>query len=101
MTDEDRTAQLTVAMADRVEEGLADHHRAEPGYTVHEQADPNMLCVVAQVGTFPEIILAKQKPRAELTTLLSGASGVPGTVLEDDLGLRQAPAQRSACTEGR
>ena len=79
-----------VAVADRIQEGLANCDLTESGNGVHHHAFLKVLLVIPHVHEFPHPVIERQKALPILFTLIGWARSGSRTIFEDDFGLGQS-----------
>ena len=94
LSEEDAPSELIVAVADGVQDGLADGALVERGDGGDEKPLLEVLLVVAEVDPLPKLVVEGEEPPPVLLAVLRRPRSVGGSILEHHFGKGQEPAQR-------
>lgn len=99
LADKDAAAKLIVSVAHRVQDRFSDNALIEGRNVKHEKAFLIVLLVVPQIDKLPHAVIASEKADLKLFSLIGRTRRFGGTVLENDLRLRQILDDRRVLAE--
>lgn len=89
LADKDTAAELIVPVAHRVQNCFSDNTFIEGRNVKHEKAFLIVLLVVPQIDKLPHTVIASEESDLKLFSLIGRTRRFGGTVLKNDLRLRQ------------
>ena len=89
LADKDAAAKLIVSVAHRVQDRFSDNALIEGRNVKHEKAFLIVLLVVPQIDKLPHAVIASEEAYLKLFSLICRTRRFGGTVLKNDLRLRQ------------
>ena len=99
LADKDAAAKLIVSVAHRVQDRFSDNALIEGRNVKYEKAFLIVLLVVSQIDKLPHAVIASEEAYLKLFSLICRTRRFGGTVLENDLRLRQILDDRRVLAE--
>ena len=99
LADKDAAAELIVSVAHRVQDCFSDNALIEGRNVKHKKAFLIVLLVVPQIDKLPHAVIASEEAYLELFSLICRTRRFGGTILKNDLRLRQILDDRRVLSE--